>query len=125
MKISIRLDNLLDDLEDFEPATLTDIVRFVRVHEDLRAITMLIQNSKKSSTYFTQQCDCLIEEENSISDVQLAGLLVVAAEIEGEMYDELMSRASLGAGNYHWSQGMATSYLLHKEVTSERIRKSA
>lgn len=125
MRISEHLDNLLNDLEDFEPESLNDIVHFVRSHNRFSSALMLIRNSSKSARYFLQQCDCLIEEGCPISDVQLAGLLVIVAEIDSEMYNDLVSRASSGAGEYHWSKGMATSYLLHKEVNSETIRKSA
>jgi hypothetical protein len=125
VRISEHLDNLLDALEDFEPVSLSDIVHFTKSHDAFSSALMLARNSVKSARYLLEQCNCLLEEGYPISDVQLAGLLVIVAEIDNEMYSVLVSRASSGAGEYHWSKGMATSYLLHKEVTSETIRKSA
>jgi hypothetical protein len=125
VRISEHLDNLLDDLEGFHPTSLSDIVRFTKNHCAFGSALMLARNSAKSACYLLDQCNCLLEEGYPISDVQLAGLLVIVAEIDTKMYSTLVSRTSNGAGEYHWSKGMATSYLLHKEVTSATIRKSA
>jgi hypothetical protein len=118
MRLSAHLDTLLDDLVDFQPNTLSDIVRFVRCHSDFNAIVMMVRNSERSSKSFLKQC------QGANSDIELAGLLVIVAEIDHEMYDGLVSRASAGVGNYHWSQGVATTYLIQK-VLNETIRKSA
>jgi hypothetical protein len=125
VRISKHLDNLLDGLEDFDPISLSDIVRFAKSHGAFGSALMLARNSAKSARYLLDQCNCLLEDGCPISDLQLAGLLVIVAEIDSEMYSTLVSRVSCGAGEYHWSKGMATSYLLHKEVTCETIRKSA
>jgi hypothetical protein len=119
------LNNLLIDLESFEPETLSGIVSFVRSHGDYSKITMMVRNSSKSAKNLLNECLCLIAENNPISDIQLAGLLVIVADVDCELYTELTSSASDGIGNYHWSRGMATSYLIQKEVLSETIRKSA
>ena len=111
-------------MESLRPKSLTEIVRFVHSHKETSTITLMIRNSKNSARYFFEQCDCLIDEANPISDLQLAGLLVILAEVGDDMQSGLMSRASAGAGQYRWSQSMAASYLL-QEVTSEKIRKSA
>jgi hypothetical protein len=120
-----HIENLLNDLEDFNPISLNDIVRFVRMHNAFNSILMLIRNSYKSANYFLDQCYCLLENGCLISDIQLAGLLVIVADIDTEMYGILVSSTSDGASKYHWSKGMATSYLLHKEVNSATIRQSA
>lgn len=125
MKIDSLLDVLLIDLENFEPDTLSSIVRFVRTHEDYNAITMLVRNVKRSARYLLNQCSLLIAENNPISDIQLAGLLVIVADVDSSLYDELVSSTSDGIGEYHWSRAMAASYLIHREVLSETIRKSA
>lgn len=125
MKIDYLLDSLLMDLENFEPDTLSSIVRFVRAHEDYNAITMLVRNTKRSAKHFLDQCSLLVAESNPISDIQLAGLLVIVADVDNSLYDELVSSTSNGVSEYHWSRAMATSYLIHREVLSETIRKSA
>ena len=124
MKISIFLDDLLFDLEDFEPQNLNDIVYFVREHECFKAITLLLSNSKKSFQYFIEQCHVLMDEDNIISDIQLAGLLVIVGEIDGEGHEGMVSRASQEP-DYYWSRTMAASYLLREEVISESLRQSA
>ena|SRR5271157_265761 len=118
MKLSVHIDTLLNNLVTFQPESLSDIVRFVRGHSDFNAIVLMVRNSVRSSKVFLKKC------QSAISDTELAGLLVIVAEIDQEMYSELVSRTSDGVGNYHWSQGMATSYLLQK-VLNETIRKSA
>lgn len=125
MKINPCLDNLIEDLESFEPGTLTDIVTFVRNHEDYSKITMLARNSARFAKYLLNKCLLLISEENPISDIQLAGLLVIVADVDSDLYNELVSSTSNGVGDYHWSRAMAASYLIHKEVLGETIRKSA
>jgi hypothetical protein len=123
--MKLDLNNLLIDLENFEPETLSGIVSFVRDHSDYSKITMLVRNSSKSAKALLNECLCLIAENNPISDIQLAGLLVIVADVDCELYTELVSSTSDGIGNYHWSRGMAASYLIHKEVRGETIRKSA
>jgi hypothetical protein len=125
MKINHILDSLIEDLESFEPVTLTDIVTFVRNHEDYSKITMLARNSTRSAKYLLNQCLLLISEKNPISDVQLAGLLVIVADADSDLCNEMVSSTSNGASEYHWSRAMATSYLIRKEVLSETICKFA
>jgi hypothetical protein len=67
----------------------------------------------------------LVSEENPISDIQLAGLLVIVADVDSDLYNELVSSTSDGVSDYHWSRAMAASYLIQKEVLGETIRKSA
>lgn len=128
MKISSILDDLLDDLAEFEPQSLGQIVWFTRNHKHFVKVCMLARNSSKSAQYLLDQYECL-DTEDDLSDLQLAALIVIIGEIENQksyhIYDKLVSRASNGAGNSKWSRGMATTYLLHKEVTSETVRKSA
>lgn len=118
MHVSVYTDNLLDDLEDLEPISLADIVRFVRAREDYPKIIMLLKNSKKSSRYFLGLCKRVLD------DVQLAGLLVLASDTGDDLYNELMSRASQG-DRYHWAMGIASGHLLHREVYSENVHQSA
>jgi len=128
MRIAYHLENLMEDLDVFDPTTLSSIVRFVRSHEDFPAITMLVRNGKKSSKFFHNQCVSLLEEDNSECDIVLAGLLIIVCnldvETDAEMYTDLVSRVSGSDSTYHWAKGIATSYLLN-EVLSEKIRKSA
>jgi hypothetical protein len=125
MKISIYLDNLLEDLEGYEVVTISEILPYIRQHSYYGAITMLIRNSERSAKYFLNQCLALLEECDPIADIQLAGLLVIAIDVDSDVYADMMSSISEGAGNYRWSRGMAISYLLQKEVWREKIRKSA
>jgi hypothetical protein len=126
MKISLYLDDFLEDLEDFKPATLSDISRFVKSHEHFKAIVMMASNSERSSLYLYDLAVCLTQED---ADIELAAVVVLIGETYGshntERYDKLLSSTSVGSGRYHWSRAMAASYLLHKEVTSERLRQSA
>ena len=125
IKVNPYLDNLLFDLENHEPVSLSEIVYVVRKHGDYNTITMLVSNSKRAAKYLLNQCLLLIAEKNPVSDIQLAGLLVIVADVDSDLYDEIVSSASDGISEYHWSRAMAISYLLHKEVLSEKIRKSA
>ena len=118
MKLSANLNKLLKDLVSFHPESLSDIARFVQNHSSFNAIVLMVRNSSRSSKAFLKQC------QEISSDIELAGLLVIVAEIDHDMYSELVSRVSGGEGNYHWSRGMATSYLIQK-VLHETIRKSA
>lgn len=128
MRIAYHLDNLIEDLDVFDPTTLSSIVRFVRAHEDFPAISMLVRNSRKSSKLFYDQCISLLEGEDPENDIVLAGLLIVVCNIDvetdTEMYTNLVSRVSGSSSVYHWAKGIAKSYLLN-EVLSEKIRKSA
>lgn len=128
MRISLLLDGFLKDLECLSPMSLGQIVCFTKTHEHFVKICMLARNSASSAKYLLNQCECL-NAEDEVSDIQLAALIVIIGEIENQgthnMYDTLVSRASKEAGKSYWSRGMATSYLLHKEVNSETVRKSA
>jgi predicted RNA-binding protein with EMAP domain len=128
MTISLLLNDFLDDLVDFKPMSLGQIVWFTKAHKNFVKICMLARNSSRSAKYFLKQCESL-NTENEISDIQLSALIVIIGEIENQgthnMYDALVSRTSKAVGNSYWSRGMATSYLLLREVTCETIRKSA
>jgi hypothetical protein len=123
--MKLDLNRLIFDLESFEPETLSSIVFFVQSHSDYSKIAMLVRNSRRSAKVLLNECLGLIAENSPISDVQLAGLLVIVAVADNDLYSELVSSTSDGIGNYHWSRAMAASYLIHKEVLSETIRKSA
>lgn len=134
MKISLYLDDLLEDLEEFRPGSLSDICRFVKGYEHYKPIIMLASNSDRSSLYLYGLGICLIQgvcsrSDWDIADVQLAAVLVLIGETYGshhvDRYDKLLSSASLESGRYHWSRAMAASYLLHREVTNERLCQSA
>lgn len=128
MKVSLLLNDFLDDLVEFKPISLGQIVWFTKAHKHFVKICMLARNSSKSAKHLLKQCESL-NTENEISDIQLSALIVIVGEIENlgtyNMYDALVSRTSKAAGNSHWSRGMATSYLLHREVTCETVCKSA
>ena len=128
MQISLLLNDFLDDLVDFKPMSLGQIIWFTKAHKHFAKICMMARNSSKSAKYFLKQCESL-NTENEISDVQLAAMIVIIAEIKNtgfhNLYDTLVSRTSKVAGNSHWSRGMAISYLLHNEVICETVRKSA
>ena len=116
MHVSEPLDNILEDLEDLDPLSLTDIVRFVRAHEEYPKIILLLKNSKKASRYFLGLC------KRVINDVPLAGLLVIASDTGDDLYNELMSRASQSV-TYHWTIGIASGHFLRE--AHETIHKSA
>jgi hypothetical protein len=123
--MKLNLNNLLTDLESFKPDTLSSIVSFVRAHSDYSKITMMVRNSLRSVKILLKTCEILSLENSSISDIKLAGLLVIMADVNIRVCEELMSSASKGIGNSHWSRAMAASYLIRKEVLNETIRKSA
>jgi hypothetical protein len=125
MKIKYVLSEILEHLEEFKPETLSGIVDFVKNHNQYNTIVMLIRNGSKSRQYFLDQCSSLRENNNPFSDVQLAGLLVILAEINTELATDWASRISKGSGNYKWSSAMAASYLIQKEVVDETVCKSA
>jgi hypothetical protein len=128
MRISLLLDNLLDDLDILNPISLSQIIWFIKSHRHFNQICMLVHNSSKSAKYLYDQCVNLDTEEN-LADLQLAALIVIIGEVEitrsCSMYDTLVSRVSKNIGTNHWSRGMAISYLLSKEVNCETICKSA
>lgn len=125
MRINISLHNLLFGLENFEPNSLTSIVDFVISHNEYNTITMFVRNSRRSARYLLDECELLISELNKTSDIQLAGLLVILAAVDGHIFEEMVSRTFQGIGEYNWSRAMAASYLIHKEVLSETVCKSA
>lgn len=134
MRIADLLDNLLSDLEEFEPESLSQIVRFVRKHDDFGRITMLARNVDRSADFLYEQCvfshQAVCQRiETQTADIQFAALLYIVAEMdyttEIDRWENLLSSASKESGEYHWSRAMAASYLLHKEVSSEKIRQSA
>lgn len=122
--MKLDLSKLLLDLENFRPETLTSIVDFVHNHSDYNRILFLVKNSNKASKLLLSICLELIAYD-TLSDVRLAGLLVIVADVDSDLYVELVSSILSGFGNYHWSRAMAASYIIHKEVLSETLRKSA
>jgi hypothetical protein len=134
MRIVQHIDDLLSDLEDFEPDSLSHLVRFVRDHSEYSAITMLARNLDRSSQRLHDQCEFLQKgvvsrPDAETADIQFAALLLIVSDVVStsttNRFDKLLSSASEESGEYYWSRGMATSYLLHKEVTNEKIRQSA
>jgi len=123
--MKLNINNLLTDLESFKPETLSSIVSFVRAHSDYSKITMMVRNSLRSVKVLLKTCENLSLEDNSVSDIKLAGLLVIMADANIGVCEELMSSASKGIGNSHWSRAMAASYLIHQKVLNETVRKSA
>jgi len=134
MKISDLLDNLLSDLEEFEPNSLSDLARFVKKHEDHGRIMMLARNVDRSADYLYEQCVFSYQGvrtriDSDLADVEFAALLYTIAELDHtattDRYQKLLSSASRESREYYWSRAMATSYLFQKEVSSEKIRQSA
>lgn len=134
MRVLDLVDNLLSDLEEFEPRSLSHIVRFVRTHDDFGRITMLARNVDRSADLLFEQCvfshqGVRQRVDTQTADIQFAALLYIAAEMdyttEIGRWENLLSSASKETDEYHWSRAMAASYLLHKEVSSEKIRQSA
>lgn len=128
MKIQSLLNTVLDDLDGFTPLSLGQIVDFTKNHANFLKICMYASNNIKSSQYLLNQCEELQVEDN-VSDLQLAVLIVIISSIVSpemqNMYDGLVSRASIATSKNNWSQGIATSYLLRKEVHSETIHQPA
>ena len=125
MKIDINIDNLLSDLEYFIPDTLSSIVNFVRSHNEYNSISMIARNLDRVAMYLLDRCLDIIDENDSRFDVRLAGLLVIVADLDSDLYKELVSSTLNGVSNYNWSRAMSASYLIHKEVLGETICKSA
>lgn len=126
MKISLELDKLLLDSECFQPNNLFDIIDFVRNHYSYFPIFLILKNSEKSCDYLYNQCKYLIKENNIISDIKLASLIVIIHSIDNAKLYEFVSRMSASTNvSYHWSLTMAISFMLSKEVYDERLYKSA
>jgi hypothetical protein len=125
MKFQSYLNNLLLDLDSFIPASLTNIVDFVRNNVNYNKIVIFLQNSSKSKNILIDELCFLINENNPASDVQLAGLFVVIADVDYILFKNVVSSSSGGLDNYKWSSAMTASYLIHQEVLSETIRQSA
>lgn len=130
MRIEDLLDNLLSDLEEFEPESLSQIIRFVRKHDDFGRITMLVRNVDRSADLLYEQCvfshqGVRQRVETQTADIQFAALLYIAAEMdyttEIDRLENLLSSASKESDEYHWSRAMAASYLLHKALTRPKL----
>ena len=91
MKAIGFIDNILDDLEYFEPESLSDIVRLVRGHDDFASLSLLVKNTKSASEYLLDQCICLVEEDCLESDIQLAGMIVIIDEANTDIYKDLIA----------------------------------
>jgi len=134
VRIEQYLDDLLDDLEELKPRCLSDICHFVKSHKRFVPITMMARNVDRSGLYLHDLGVCFtqairIRPDAEMTDIQLAALLCLVGEVHGghhaRRYDALVSSTSKETGKFHWSRAMATSYLLFKEVASEKIRQSA
>lgn len=134
MRIIKPLDDLMSDLEDFEPDSLSHLVRFVRQHSEYSAITMLARNLDRSAKLLQHQCEFLSRgvvsrPDAETADIQFAALLLIVSDLAStsntDIFNEILSSASEASGEYYWARSMAISYLLHKEVTNEKIRQSA
>jgi hypothetical protein len=116
MKIERYLNNLLFDISNFTPDTLTSIVSVVRDHADYGTIIMLSRNSKRSANCVINKCFELVSVNDSLMDVRMAGLLVIVADSNINQDLEWLSSLSEQMDKYKWSRAMATSYLLQKEL---------
>jgi hypothetical protein len=126
MKIKFYISRLLGDLQTLEPESLSNIVRYVRNHITFTTITLLTRNTKSAANYILDQCLDLFDEKDPVSDIQLAGLMVVVADVYGDKYSDLVSRTSSATGNYYWASAMATSLIINKEVLeNEELRITA
>ena len=134
MRIADLLDNLLSDLEEFEPSSLSDLARFVKKHDDHGRIMLLARNVNRSAEYLYKQCVFSYQGVRNridfeLADIEFAALLCLVAELDctsiTDRYQKLLSSASQESREYYWSRAMATSYLFQKEVSSEKIRQSA
>ena len=125
MKIERYLNNLLFDISNFTPDTLSSIVSVVREHADYGTIIMLARNSKRSANCVINKCFELRSENDSLIDVRLAGLLVIMADSKIDQDPEWLSSVSERMDKYKWSCAMAASYLIHKEMFDEKFYKSA
>ena len=130
--MKLNIEKLLTDLSVFNTQTLSGIVFFVRYLRDHHRITMMVRNSVKSAKFLLDKCFDLLAEDDSISDVQLAGLLVIVADVELDLFSDLISVVGREASStskdldrYHWSRGMVATYLIHKEVLNETVCKFA
>jgi hypothetical protein len=124
MKIERYLNNLLFDISNFTPDTLSSIVSVVREHEDYGTIIMLSRNSKRSTNCVINKCFELMSGNDSLIDVRLAGLLVIMADSKIDQDPEWVSSFSELMDKYKWSRAMAASYLIHKEMLDEKLCKS-
>lgn len=125
MKFQSYLNSLLIDLESFVPISITGIVDCVRNNVNYNKIVIFLRNSSKSQQVLIDELYFLINENNPASDVQLAGLFVVIADVDYILFKNVVSSSSGGLGNYKWASAMTASYLIHQEVLSETIRQSA
>ena len=128
MKLTNRISLLLKDLGDFTPDSLSSIVRLVRSHEEFGSVLFRIRNSNRSAKIFLNLCEGLMLAGTNKADIQLAGLLVLASELDSDMssdHSEFLSRASKLSSRYHWSSAMAITYMINREVLDETIRISA
>lgn len=125
MKIEKYFLKFLYDLETFEPNTLTDIVRLVKSHQYFNHIVLFAKNSTQTISYIQNQVQELIDCNDPIADIQLCSVAVILSEINLEYSKDLLSRTVRETPGYYWSQAMAISCLLNKEIINETICQSS
>lgn len=136
MNFSKMLELLLYDLENFNPDSLNEIIRFVRSNKNFGAITLWARNHKLSQSALYDEClfynvRVEVNKDPRLADLQLAALLLIVCDIESsliyktEKFNNLLSSVSGESDKFYWSRALATSYLLHKEVIRETICISA
>jgi hypothetical protein len=112
--MKLNLSKLLLDLESFIPDTLTSIISFVRNHSDYNKITFMVRNSKISSTLFNNKVEQLLVTKDLASDIQLAGLIVIAEGSYNHNCNLLDSVLEYDYNWAYWAKAMIASYIINK-----------
>ena len=89
LKLTKRTSLLLKDLGDFALESLSSIVRLVHSHEEFGYVLFIIHNSKRSEKIFLNLCEGLMSRVTNRADVQLAGFLVPASELDSNIISDL------------------------------------
>lgn len=112
MQIENPIKSLLIELEKVIPSSLGDIIDVINKNENINKIIMFINNHKNSKKYFDNVFEqLLLDDPDDVSDIQLAGLLVIMSRINENNYVELVSAISCNE-NLKWARTMANSFLL-------------
>jgi len=115
MQIENPIKSLLIELEKVIPSSLGDIIDVINKNENINKIIMFINNNKSSKKYFDNVFkQLLLDDPDEVSDIQLAGLLVIMSKINENNYVELVSSISCNE-SLKWARTMANSFLL-KEI---------
>ena len=134
MRIDSLLGELLINLVNDMPNGLSAICDYVREHKNFKNILLLLNNSNKSREFLFKTineltgCIDLYPYTSQLYDLQLAGLLVIANEVQSiiDSTETWMSsfyqKYSTGNRQYYWTSLMATSYFLNQKVNCERLR---